>query len=243
MAAAGSCPGSGRDGRAGVRGDGGGGWGAACGGCQAACAGRDRAFTNNHALPNGDYRPYIYVGPYTSSAASPVVDSGTNPVGAQRCLGGALSGEVCGNTVVSPLVMVLNGGGAVAGIWLLNTSTPAAGNGDSGGPACTADPETGDITAMGIIEAGDPSYRTAGCNGIPVGNGRQCYSRVMIVDLDSALNSINAGLVVAPRTMPAPSVAVRSGGEADVAAQGTGNSTMYYWAVPGGAWNAAQISP
>jgi hypothetical protein len=43
-------------------------------------------------------------------------------------------------------------------------------------------------------------------------------------------------------TFSAPSIAVRSSGEADIVAEGASNSLMYYYAWPGTAWSRAQIA-
>src|SRR6516164_9443980 len=43
-------------------------------------------------------------------------------------------------------------------------------------------------------------------------------------------------------TISSTAIAVRSSDEADVVAEGPGNTLMYYWAFPGKGWNSTQIA-
>ena len=43
-------------------------------------------------------------------------------------------------------------------------------------------------------------------------------------------------------TYSAPSIFVRAGGEADIVAEGPGNTLQYSWATPGKPWNHFQVA-
>jgi hypothetical protein len=157
--------------------------------------------TKSHSLPNNDYGPVMRTGGYTSSSFADVINTGTNPYHAHRCLGGAFSGEVCGNVVQSTVLEYSDPGDGLGlrgpGVWVQQqNNVDSAGAGDSGGPMYTVDPVTGEITAMGVIsQIAVPT--NSNCNGIPrSARSAGCSSLVFVIDLISALNGINAGLVV-----------------------------------------------
>lgn len=133
--------------------------------------------------------PIVFTGSYTDVNSIAAIQGGTFPaVGANVCYSGSQTGNVCGNevTVQSSVVCysVTQCYGPVS--YTTQTSgTPAAGNGDSGGPVYQN--VGGKIMAAGVI-SGIVNGST-NCTGEPGVNGRLCSASVIYAPIAAALGS------------------------------------------------------
>lgn len=132
-------------------------------------------------------QPYVWFGPYNTTTNVGAIGGVINPpLGADLCLSGSYSGAVCNNIVTHKGVIYNLGGDltSVTGIVTQQSSgSPAAGNGDSGGPAYQLVSLSGGGTtryAASIISA-IPADSPATCNGVPgdsADGGRKCSPMV-----------------------------------------------------------------
>lgn len=158
--------------------------------------------SKGHPAGAGEYAPYIYTGGWNTMTPARVIGATSNPMNAMRCLGGAVTGEVCNNQVHSGLTWFDPGDGGGQrgpGVWVKQLSGAInAGQGDSGGPMYTVFPITGDISAAGLIEGSNRDI-TQSCPGVQL-LGRICSDDTFVIDLQSALTNMNASLVTAPQS-------------------------------------------
>lgn len=157
--------------------------------------------TSTPSLASG----YIFTGSHSnSSSVSPLRGRyKADIIGDSVCYSGSRSGLVCQNTVTS------YAGGVCysASMCYYNVTrttqaqgTPAAGNGDSGGPVVTVLPG-GHVYATGII-SGIPNG-TATCTGDPGGSGasdRKCSSKAIFAPLEAYFDNTSGwGLMYIPQ--------------------------------------------
>jgi hypothetical protein len=147
--------------------------------------------TRDSALLTGSsYDPYIYIGDYRSTTGDNVSGWHYPFVGEHVCMGGGLTGEVCGNRVDEIQVYVQNGT-VGPGYWTIQVSQlAAAGNGDSGGPSYTRD--SLGIHATGIITLGTLTSLVP-CIGY-TGGGRKCYYEIFSTNVGNNLSTLGAQL-------------------------------------------------
>ncbi|MDQ1217951.1 S1 family peptidase [Microbacterium arborescens] len=125
----------------------------------------------------GPLVPGIFIGTNTvaGSGVYPISGAVSTPVGATVCYSGSPSGTVCGNTVTNVNVTLCYGGdyGCYDNLTITNNAgAPAAGQGDSGGPAYST--SAGVVYAAGIISGIlDATTTCTGDSG-----GRLCSPRV-----------------------------------------------------------------
>ena len=155
--------------------------------------------------------PGVWIGPWTGIGSNapvpvPINSVGVPIVGQELCMSGSFSGLVCGNIVVSSGVVftltgtdVVNAHGAVT---QQIEGVPAAGNGDSGGPAYGISTGANGVRrhAVGII-AGIPGNSPHICTGYPgssTAGGRRCSTQVIITSVAAAVSELGARVQVHP---------------------------------------------
>lgn len=120
-----------------------------------------------------DYAPYMYYGPNTSNVAVAIFGYAVPIVGATVCYSGAPTGTVCNNEVTHVNVTVsypgLTYSNQVRTVQRLGT--PAAGNGDSGGPVFGVNASS-QALAVGVISG--MQNASANCTGDPATSTRSC---------------------------------------------------------------------
>lgn len=155
--------------------------------------------TDAAMLAGSSYIPAVYWGPYSTNTRVAVHGAASPVEGSEICYSGSFSGTVCGNVVVATDVPYDLGGeldnlrGFRSEQW---DGIPAAGQGDSGGPAVLAilDDATGEWVAWagGIISA-IPADSPTGCTGV---QGRNCSPTVYSADIGDAANELNVAILV-----------------------------------------------
>lgn len=152
------------------------------------------------------YYPMMYGGGVSGASRFVVVAGATPVVGADWCYSGSYSGGVCGN-IVNSVNNFVNYSSAATNVGPLVQTTqangiPAAGNGDSGGPAISySNAGTTAVTATGIISGirgGSPA-----CTGVPGGagdNDRKCSTVVLTSPIYSAMDGVGGGVVLMTNT-------------------------------------------
>lgn len=157
-------------------------------------AGGGSDFERLQGYPSG-IAPYVYWGTnYTTSFAGIFGRTGSPVVNNSVCYSGSFTGTICSNTVsavnqtVCYQFLQCYGGLAITD---QASGSPAAGNGDSGGPVVSV--INGSVYASGII-SGIQNGSTS-CIGIPgsdVQGGRKCSSKVIYAPI-SHFFANNAG--------------------------------------------------
>ncbi|MGY1914194.1 hypothetical protein ABC795_05550 [Blastococcus sp. HT6-30] len=170
--------------------------------------GKTVAFDWDHdgaIIDSGFSQPYMWIGAYDTTNYTKI-NGGRNAYKNQElCYSGSYSGLVCGNVVTETGVLYKLDNGKLSNITGFMTQqksgTPAAGNGDSGGPGyeVTYDTYSGSYKryAVGIISA-IPMNSPAECLGVPgstAENGRKCSPTVYATSVISITNQLGWSVI------------------------------------------------
>lgn len=159
--------------------------------------------SRSHAFSADEYAPRIYLGTWDSASSEPVIGQAYASRLETVCLGGAITGATCSNTVQDINRYTTTDYGYVGpGDWTTGPSgTEGAGKGDSGGPYYVD--SGGQVTALGLIDAGDLGT-TVPCTGYPgtwVVN-RICFNRMFNMEIGPELNAEASSLMTTTWTAP-----------------------------------------
>ncbi|MBD7982737.1 chymotrypsin family serine protease [Oerskovia merdavium] len=140
-------------------------------------------------MESGFSNPYIWMNAWNASVYAQINGVANHYVGQELCYSGSFSGLVCGNIVVEPSINYNLGGDltSVTGfVTVNNAGTPAAGNGDSGGPGYQlVNTSTGlKRYAVGIISA-IPADAPPVCTGVAGSSTRACSPTVVTVSVNT----------------------------------------------------------
>jgi streptogrisin D len=156
------------------------------------CASQDvMPVTLYHLLPNGDYDPDLWIGPWTGTQHAHTTGQWSGAaVGQLTYLGGGFTGETA--TYVTAINVYANISGYEVGPGdYTHKPGNAAGDGDSGGGQYTYN-AGGTLSAMGTISLGIGG--TVTCTG-NTNLSRKCYSTIFCPYIGPELASINSYLV------------------------------------------------
>lgn len=148
---------------------------------------------------SGTYpNPFIWTSTWNSNVYTPINGVREPYIGQEICYSGSFSGLNCGN-IVDAVGMPYNLGGDLTSVFGFRTTnsagSPAAGNGDSGGPGYTlVSTDTGfKRYAVGLVSGGPSATSGPRCQGVPGGPGlydRKCSP----VIYSTPVNSLNTAL-------------------------------------------------